>query len=301
MSQAITGSHRYWAWNIIFVTASDNATLAGSFQPTPPSLRFLTWRMLFGDITLSFNLQSYLDMIDLSPPSPPSKDIGLWVRSELGHVCLQDESSLLPCIYLNSQEQDLDQMIAFSRPATSPPTGGSSIGEYDQGDEEVKLYLTIVLHDHRICADAGNANICTHIRNGCLTEIKIARNPLFGFIPIPSSASQQSLTPRSSRTSNNAKDKWPHSTFASAASSPLSSQSASPTKRTQTPDLSRSIHSFYKGTCVITKLNTSWGPNVMSSGPGIEVAHIIPKSMYRFYPGAADEEQAWYSTNSLKN
>ncbi|KAI9762579.1 MAG: hypothetical protein M1840_001205 [Geoglossum simile] len=166
MSQAITRSHRYWAWNIIFVTASDNATLAGSFQPTPPFLQFLTWRMLFGDITLSFNLQSYLDIIDLSSPSPPSKDIGLWVRSELGHVYLQDESSLLPCIYMNSQEQNLDQMVAFSRLAIPPPTGGSSIGEYDQGDEEVKSYLTIVLHDHGICADAGNANICTHIRNG---------------------------------------------------------------------------------------------------------------------------------------
>ncbi|KAI9773176.1 MAG: hypothetical protein M1840_008297 [Geoglossum simile] len=231
MSQAITGSHRHWAWNIIFVTASNNAILAGSFQPTPPSLQFLTWHMLFGDITLSFNLQSYLDMIDLSSPSPPSKDIGLWVRSELGRVCLQDDFSLLPCIYMNSQEQNLGQMVAFSRPATPPPTGGSGIGEYDQGDEEVKLYLTIVLHDHGICADAGNANIYAHIRN----------------------------------------------------------------------DLNKDIHSFYMGTCVITKLNTSWGPKNMFSGPGIEVAHIIPKSMYRFYPGAADEEEAWYSTNSYQN
>jgi HNH endonuclease len=39
----------------------------------------------------------------------------------------------------------------------------------------------------------------------------------------------------------------------------------------------------------------------MICGPGIEVAHIIPKSMYQFYPNVANDDEGWNLTNSSGN
>ncbi|KAI9770143.1 MAG: hypothetical protein M1840_003593 [Geoglossum simile] len=328
MSQAISSAHRVLAWNIVFVTLPPhNDWRAGTFQPIPstpsplPSPQFLTWRMLFHDVALCFDIQPYLDAIAPSAsPSSSGKDIGLWVRKELGDITLQDESSILPCIYMNGAGQILDQPVAFSKLGTLPPAGGSTGGDvatiegHDQDDEEARLYLSLVFHDCGRCGDTERANVHAHMENGCLIGINLTRNPTFRFIPIPSSASRPLQTPtsrspasrslttppsRSSQTGSNTNSKRPYPAPTSAASSASSSRQTP--LRAAMPDLVKDIRVLYQGTCVITKQNTSWVPGNMFCGPGIEVAHIIPKSMYMFYPGAANEGEGWRLTNSPRN
>jgi len=117
--------------------------------------------MLFDDIALCFDLQPYLNVTTPAIPSARDKDIGLWVRKELSSISLRDESSLLPCIYMNSGGQILDRLINFS---ALPP--GSTAAEVIQDDGDAKLYLSLVLHDHRRCSDTGQTNISTHMENG---------------------------------------------------------------------------------------------------------------------------------------
>ncbi|KAI9772220.1 MAG: hypothetical protein M1840_000969 [Geoglossum simile] len=315
MSQAVSSAHRALAWNIIFVTLPPhNDWRAGTYQPMPSSQlhnpQFLTWRMLFNDTAMCFDIRPYLDLIVPTTPSAQDKDIGLWVRKELSGTSLRDESSLLPCIYMNSGGQILDRLISFS--TLSP---GSTTAEDIRDDGDATLYLSLVFHDHRKCSDTGQTNISTHMENGCLLGINPILNPTFKFIPIPSSASRPLQKPTScspalrpsttplSRSSQTGSNKQPYSASASAAPSPSWSTSSvrQTPQRVSTPDLVKDVRVLYKGTCVITGQNTSWEPGSTVCGPGIEVAHIIPKSMYQFYPNAASGDDGWNLINSPRN
>src|SRR3954471_13764643 len=85
---------RFLAWNInIHDYPPSNEHLAGAFQLHQHP--FLTWRDLFDDLMLCFDLESYTTV--------PDRALALWVRTE--DVALTSDLRT-PCVYFNRTESD---------------------------------------------------------------------------------------------------------------------------------------------------------------------------------------------------
>lgn len=71
------------------------------------------------------------------------------------------------------------------------------------------------------------------------------------------------------------------------------------------PDLEINVKKLYQGTCAVTRNNSSWPGSTMISGPGMQACHIVPKSMYKWFPTDDDDNpgelEQWNRTNSLCN
>ncbi|KAN0070387.1 hypothetical protein V8E54_011256 [Elaphomyces granulatus] len=69
------------------------------------------------------------------------------------------------------------------------------------------------------------------------------------------------------------------------------------------PKLESEVKLRYKATCVITGINTSWMS--FQFGIGIENCHIVPKSMYAWYPWEDNDahslRDSWYAVNRISN
>lgn len=75
------------------------------------------------------------------------------------------------------------------------------------------------------------------------------------------------------------------------------------TKHSVLPELEIKVKGLYNGTCVITRIDTSWSGAVMISDHAVQACHIIPKSMPRWFPRIDDvsEQELWDRTNSVHN
>ena len=66
-------------------------------------------------------------------------------------------------------------------------------------------------------------------------------------------------------------------------------------------DLDDKVKRLYRGRCAISGFTCSWGQ--MISGPGLECAHLFPKSLFEWYnyPNGSTRVEKWNLVNSYKN
>ena len=130
------------------------------------------------------------------------------------------------------------------------------------------------------------------------------RNPRIVFLPIPGAASSPSTvsTPQQFDQSPPAKRAHASTSVSSQGLASRNSGQSSPTSKFAVPaDLDSDVKISYAGRCAISGFTSSWGK--MVSGPGLQRAHLFPKSLFEWYdyPNESTRVEKWNCVNSYRN
>ncbi len=130
---------------------------------------------------------------------------------------------------------------------------------------------------------------------GCAQLITLKRNTNVTYLSIPSGRPSKISTPITSSSGSPAKRTRCSDLYIESINEPSQ-------KFTVPGELEMVVKQYFKGTCVITGFNTSWGGQV--AGPGIETCHIFPKALWSWWrhsdPAISNEER-WIAVNSPAN
>lgn len=124
------------------------------------------------------------------------------------------------------------------------------------------------------------------------------------FLPITGAVSSPSTVPTPHQPDQSPPAKRAHSSpsVSSQGLTCRNSGQSSPTSKLTVPaDLDEEVKQLYGGRCAISGFNSSWG--TMISGPGLECAHLFPRSSFEWYnyPNESTRVERWNLVNSYKN
>lgn len=137
----ITSTIRYQAWNIVICDYPPGCrSLAGAFQPIDEP--FLTWKDLFHDLLLCFDLEPYI--------IAPGSRLALYLLN--GNDVLVDKPGT-PFVYYSGPEEQLSKYITLKPEGPDLPT--------------THLIVCLICHNTADCKEA-KAELEHHLQSGML-------------------------------------------------------------------------------------------------------------------------------------